>query len=217
MIPAVNMIPEGVLAQMRRRRSVRRGIALLVVGAGAFVLSFAAVGAQRARAIAIESQLDELRAELRSTRARATVAQRAIGEAALETERARVLRQKRSWSGMLALITSSLPPSAWLTSVRTDPSAPSGSGDWREPVAKKPAGAAKAQPDAAAAQQQVRFDFRGPRVLRIEGYAKTNAGALEFAANLKRFDGFREVTLEEASRGPVADGTYYKFVVTCGW
>lgn len=216
MIPAVNLIPEGVLAQLRRRRSVRRSVALVLVGAGAFALSFAVIGAQRARAIAIESELDDLRAELRTARDRVTVARSAVAEAELETERARVLRAKRSWSGLLALITSSLPPDGWLTVVRTDPAVPKGGGEWRPPAMDTPVGAGKVKSGAVAAQP-VRFDFRGPRALRIEGYAKTNAGALEFASNLKRFDGFREVTLEEASRRPAADGTYYKFAVTCRW
>lgn len=216
MIPAVNMIPEGVLVQMRRRRSVRRGVVLVALGAGALTLSFAAVGAQRARAMVIESQLDDLRAELRNTRGRVEAARRAIAEADLEVERGRVLRRKRSWSGLLGLVTASLPPNAWVVSVRTDPPAPSGSADWRAPAASKPRGAKSTKPEPDAAEA-ARFDFRGPRALRLDGYARTNAEALEFAAKLKRFEGFEEVTLEEASRGPAADGTYYKFAVTCRW
>jgi Tfp pilus assembly protein PilN len=123
-------------------------------------------------------------------------------------ERARALKTKRSWSAMFIMIGACLPEEAWLTSVATDPSAPSGAGRPR----RLPASGPDKESDET---QTVRID--APEKLKIAGHAADHAQLYAFMANLKATGVFASVDLVRSGEEPVGDRSAVAFELTCRW
>jgi Tfp pilus assembly protein PilN len=202
----VNLIPVSVRLSQVRRRHVRRWAVSVAVGVALVGVSLGMDWLRRAEAAGLcadnerlQSELEAIRADLKSVSAQAA-------ETLLRIERAKALRSKRAWSGMIAMIASCMPPQSWLTSIATDPATP-------------PAGTGRSQDrgktEAEKGQQAVTID--APRRLRISGYAPDAADPHEFVTKLKATELFTVVALEQSQREPVSDGWYIRFELVCEW
>jgi len=202
----MNLIPADIRLSLVRQRHLRRwslalsaaGIALMVVLTIDWV-DRANAGELRVQSGRIQSDQQAVRKELESVRAEAN-------QVLLQIERAKALRAKRAWSGMFALIGSSMPDDCWLTSVATDPDRP------RVVASNAPSAKAKSENESRG---PVTID--APRKLRIAGYAHDAAEPHAFVANLKETGVFLAVTLESSKVEPVLDGSYTRFELVCEW
>jgi Tfp pilus assembly protein PilN len=157
----------------------------------------------------------ELREEHQSLSQQVSQAQKEVGSTAAEAatllgriERARALKTKRSWSAMFTMIGACLPEEAWLTSIATDPSAPSGAG--------RPRRLPGSGPDKESDEMQtVRID--APEKLKIVGHAADHAQLYAFMANLKATGVFASVDLVRSGEELVADRNAVAFELTCRW
>jgi Tfp pilus assembly protein PilN len=211
---AINLIPESTqIAQARRRHAARWAVVVFVAGL-ACALPWTAHWAQHARIEELKSINDQLQTDLHGAR---TELKRVSSEAAdllLRIERARALREKRSWSAMMALIASTLPRDCWLTSVATDPpSAAAGATPARKaaptPAAPAPGGPAPPKPAAVTVE--------APRKLRLVGNASNSTEPLVFVAALKEARVFQEVVLEQATAEGDQKTPLFRFEVRCEW
>ena len=143
----------------------------------------------------LQSRLESVREELRSVTADA-------GHVLVQIERAKALKSKRAWSGMLAMVSQCMAPGSWLTSIATDPpKPPGGKARSRGTDGKKEEGG----------QTQRLVTIEAPRKLRIAGYAPAAAHPYDIVTSLKATDAFASVALERSVREPVLDGSYFRF------
>lgn len=201
-----NLIPEEARQARLRRLHVRRwaisvvvGCAALAVFAGLAWLARDESARLRSAVLRIDTDLKLRRAELRET---STEAQRVL----VEIERAKALRSKRAWSGMVALVASNMPEGAWLTSLATDPAGPQSGG-----------GAAPAVMATKDAKEHRALTIDAPRKLRINGLTPGAADPYEFVASLDKSGVFSDVELIRSEREPILDGYYFRFELLCQW
>jgi len=209
----LNLIPAAVQFAQSRRRRLRRWSVL--VGAAAAAASLPAL-AQWVQ----ERNLSELRAagqtaqvNLGSARAELKALTLESGDLFLRLERAKALRSKRNWSGMLSLLASALPADCWLSSLATDPDIPPPVPITPKPAAPAPVTAGNAPEKAGAAQ--VTID--APRRLRIVGHSGDASGPLAFVLKLKETGVFRDVILERTQRASADPQTPFRFEMVCEW
>ncbi len=204
---SVNLIPWSLRVAQRRRLHIQRwAAAALIAGAMLCVPAmFDRVRQAEASELGLsnqrlQAQLVGLRRDVRSISAKAEQIQ-------LQIERAETLRSKRSWSALISLIGQCMPDGSWSTSIATDP-----------PTAPQGKSRSSSRPghkgDSGASTTVV---IEAPRRLRISGYASDAAEPLAFVTNLKSAGVFRDVSLESSRRGPVLDGSYFRFSVVCDW
>jgi Tfp pilus assembly protein PilN len=204
----VNLIPARIYvarAGKRRLRAWGATVALtLAVNALPFLLNswnVAKAGELKDEHQALSQQVAQVQKEVGSTAAEAATLLGRI-------ERARALKTKRSWSAMFTMIGTCLPEEAWLTSIATDPSAPSGAGRPR----RLPGSGANKKSDE---MQTVRID--APEKLKIVGHAADHAQLYTFMANLKATGVFASVDLVRSGEELVADRSAVAFELTCRW
>lgn len=206
----VNLIPQAaVVAQVRRRHLVRWSAATAV----ALVLVSVPLGLDwmhRARAQELEQYSHSLQTELGQVRAQWRTLSKEAKHLQQRLSRAGVLRSKRSWSKMLALVASCTPAESWLTSIATDPATP---------VARKSirtsSGTGRKENNAKEPIEDVVLD--APRKLVLEGYAVDAILPNVFVTNLKDTGVFTRVTLEHSTMESVHNGTYLRFLIACEW
>ncbi len=201
-----NLIPEEERVARTRRRHLRRwsvsvavSFAALLMFAGIAWLARNEAATLRATSRQIDEDLERERTELRAT---SVEAQRVL----VEIERAKALRSKRAWSGMVALIASNMPDGAWLTSLATDPVNP-----------QSGARTAVAAPREKDDEDQPAVTIDAPRKLRVSGYAPDAADPHNFVASLGKAGVFTEVELTRFEREPVLDGFFFRFELICEW
>ncbi len=208
----LNLLPEGVQAAQARRRHVKRWALILAVTA---VAGTVPAGAHWMRHVQIEelgAQSEKLQSDLTAARVELRTATAEANDAFLRLERAKALRSKRAWSGMLALIGSCLPKQCRLTSLATDPEVPPAAA----PVARSPVPPA-ATPGAAAPEKPAVVTIEAPRKLRITGEALDSADPLSFVAKLKESQVFRDVILERSLRERPEQESQFRFELICEW
>jgi outer membrane murein-binding lipoprotein Lpp len=207
----LNLLPESVQAAQARRRHVKRWALILAVTAVAGTIPAGAHWMQHLQIEELGAQSEKLQSDLAAARVELRTATAEANDAFLRLERAKALRSKRAWSGMLALIGSCLPKQCWLNSIATDPEVP-GAG----PVARSPLPPA-ATPGAAASEKPAVVTIEAPRKLRISGEALDSADPLSFVAKLKESQVFRNVILERSLRERPEQESQFRFELICEW
>jgi len=158
---------------------------------------------------AAELSLDHERLQQRLTatrlglRAQTTSANRLLQQ----LNRAKALRAKRAWSGMISLVGTCMPQGCWLTSIATDPGAPTGA-------------ASKSRRSNDGDKEQdggTTVTIEAPRKMRLAGYATDAAEPHRFVANLKDTEIFSRIALERSQREAKLDGYYFLFELVCEW
>jgi Tfp pilus assembly protein PilN len=204
----VNLIPARTYTARAGKRRLRVWGVTVALALAANTLPFLVNSWNVAKA-------GELREEHQSLSRQVTEVQKEVGSTAAEAatllgriERARALKTKRSWSAMFTMIGACLPEEAWLTSIATDPSAPSGAG---RPPRLPASGPVKKSNE----MQTVRID--APEKLKIVGHAADHAQLYAFMANLKATNVFASVDLVRSGEKLVADRSAVAFELTCGW
>ncbi|MCO6436327.1 MAG: PilN domain-containing protein [Phycisphaerae bacterium] len=205
---SVNFIPDDVVLRQLRRVHLRRlavmgGIAVaLVLAAAAFdTWDKARIGALKSQVVEAESLVGALRVEVQKLAGQA-------GDLQLRIDRADALRSKREWSGVLALLSQTMPSGCWLTSVATVPPRPG-----------RNQNAAVSAPAADEKQGAVRTSITidAPRKLTLGGYAAEVAEPSVFVSRLKESGAFRDVSLVGTHRETLAEGPFFRFEVVCEW
>ena len=207
----LNLLPESVQAAQARRRHVKRWALILAVSAVAGTIPAGAHWMQHLQIEELGAQSEKLQSDLAAARVELRTATAEANDAFLRLERAKALRSKRAWSGMLALIGSCLPKQCWLTSIATDPEVPPAG-----PVARSPLPPA-AIPGAAAPEKPAVVTIEAPRKLRITGEALDSADPLSFVAKLKESQVFRNVILERSLRERPEQESQFRFELICEW
>jgi len=213
----INLIPEETQRAQARRRRLARWAVSIAVAALACAIPLIAHWTQHSRVDELRRLSDHLQADLLAARAELKNISAQAQELVLRSERAKALREKRSWSSVLALIASCLPSECWLTSLATDPPVPGAA-----PLsARKPAppGASRAAPvrPVGQAEKPALTTIDAPRKLRIVGNASESTQPLAFVARLKESHAFREVLLERTNRQGDDPAAAFKFEVLCEW
>jgi len=207
----LNLLPESVQAAQARRRHVKRWALILAAATVAGTVPAGAHWMQHLQIEELGAQSEKLQSDLAAARVELRTATAEANDAFLRLERAKALRSKRAWSGMLALIGSCLPKQCWLTSIATDPEVPPAG-----PVVRSPLPPA-ATPGAAAPEKPAVVTIEAPRKLRISGEALDSADPLSFVAKLKESQVFRDVILERSLREGPEQESQFRFELICEW
>ncbi len=205
---SVNLLPAQLVAAHARRRHVRRWIVVCLAVLAVLSVPVGLEWYRVARAAELDVAYTRLNEERRSVEAELTEVSTTSRETFLQLERARALRSKRSWSGIIALLAATMPEGCWLVELATDPSAPLGQ------QVRKPAPAPK---DAAPDHVIPTVTIEAPRKLRIVGFASNAGEPLAFVSRLKEAAVFTRVDLKRTQREPMADGFYFRFELVCEW
>ena len=219
-----NLIPERVqLAQAQRRHLKRWSVAL--VGCAALIavpLGMEWVGRSRLAELRVRNA--QRQADLVSARTELRSVTTAADEAFLHLQRAKALRSKRAWSGMLTLMANCLPTECWLVSLATDPEVPPTAEAMGHPVQKTPTAPRRGTPGQETEKERDKVvTIEAPRKLRITGFAPDAAQPLAFVTRLKETQAFRQVTLERSLRepgqavAPRSGESYFRFELVCEW
>lgn len=206
----VNFIPSSMLGARRRRDHLRRWAAAAIAAACTTIVPLvlneigrAQAGELRDKQVETASALSKARKEVEADKLENTKLQGRI-------DRARALRTKRAWSAMFVMIGNCLPRGAWLSSIATDPAAPSSGGS----AALRPARGKGKQPEKPAAET-VRIE--APQQLVLNGFAAEHAHLYAFISNLKGTDVFSDVKLLRSGAEESADREVVGFTLTCAW
>ena len=192
---------------MTRQRRGRAWAVSVVASVSLVLAAFAVDWARTARASDLCAEKELLLVELTAVRTDLKEVTAEANRVLLHIARAKALRGKRAWSGLVALIGECMPQGCWLSSIATDPDRPA-AGSTRPTASSKIAGKKKPQ-------GPVTID--APRMLKIAGFAPDSAQPLEFVTDLKRSEAFTTVSLQSSQRVPVLDGSYYRFELVCTW
>lgn len=203
----INLIPKHVQWSQARQVHIKRWVVSGLVVAGAVAVALGIDGFNRAKADGLRKQGDLLRNELQQVRADLRSMTQKVQQVVLRIERAEVLRGKRTWSGIFALIDQAMPKGCWLVSAATVPDVPmsASSQTVRHAVATNTRGS----------KGSVTID--APRSLKLVGYAPGTGEPHSFITALKRAGVFKQVTLVRSQREMVLDGSYFRFELECGW
>lgn len=211
---AINLIPHEVRqAEAIRTRLVRWAVAVAIAALVGLVPYMMEIS-QKAKAATLQAEVDRLDEEATAIRTKLRAATASAQKTQSELERSKALRGKRSWSGMLALIASSMPQDSWLQSISTDPETPpAGLARVSGPVA-----VSATTPTVPAVPESVTIE--APRRLRLVGFSTSDAEPLNFVENLTESGVFSRVALQKATRAPnseLGDLASYQFEIVCEW
>jgi Tfp pilus assembly protein PilN len=201
---SVNLLPASISSKRRIKRRMRGWATVIVSVCALAAVPLAVDVSKTAGAASMEARLTPVQDRL--TRARAELKSLAIecDDLAGEINRADALRGKRSWAGLLTLISAKAPDAVWLTSLstRSVPQQP-------RAVSSAPSGVAAKAPESVALQ--------GPNGIHLEGFALDHEGLYEFMSALKEARVFQRVELTSAGKEPVQNGAAVRFVLECYW
>ena len=199
---SVNLLPAGIRSARRRNRRLQIWVSAVLAVMMLTAIPLALDVSKSAAAASIESRLEPLQSRLSAVRADLKKAVAEREELTAQIARADALRSKRSWSSLLALLSSVAPDTVWFTSLRTATVAP-------QRAAPQPAGGKAAQPQAVT--------LGGPGGIHLEGYALDHDALYAFMSALKDTKTFDRVDLTSAGQEPVLNGTAVRFVLECYW
>ena len=203
---SVNLLPRQLVVAQTLRRRRRRWFAVCVLAAIVLAIPVGVESYRMARAEELRLEGARLHKDREAVETELTRIVTASHEAFLQLERAKALREKRSWSAVLTLLADTLPRGCWLTELATDPPAPTGT-------------QARRSTDTPIADDNARVTIvmEAPRTLRIHGYATDAAQPLAFVRDLKASNAFAQVVLRSTQREPAANGYYFRFELQCDW
>ncbi len=207
-----NLIPLPVQRAQARRRALRRWSAGLCLCAVAVGMALGVGHRQQGRIGALSKRLEQLRANVTHVRAELQQTTAEVVEIKSRLDRARAIRRKRAWTGLLETVASVLPATCWLSSFATVPERPNARAVRVEP--RRPAVGAAA-PEKVQQAKTVTLD--APRELKLSGFALDAAEPQRIVARLKKTGLFRQVTLEDVERGRGRMEDVFRFSVRCTW
>ncbi|MEK6674337.1 MAG: hypothetical protein AABZ47_01630 [Planctomycetota bacterium] len=208
----VNFIPEAnQVAARLRGRAISWGVALAAAGTLATVpivyhwLRQEQVSDLNEELARFQTDTEQIRRDIRAL---------SVVDTSLRArlDRARSLRQKRTWTGVVERVVVALPENCWLASLGTEPATPPPPSNRPAPSTPPPANGPN-QPADAAKQEPL----DSPRKLRVAGFAPDAAHPYELVQNLKATTMFSKVTLNRSVREITAEGEFYRFDVECEW
>ena len=140
---SVNLIPASVLIRYAVRRRVQNWIIAGVILGAAVTVPVVVEGRQQARVQRLRGEITVLEGKLGELRGQVARTAQGVLDTDAQLARGRALRTKRGWASLLALVGGCVPEEAWLTSIATDPPAPTGSvkqasADWSRKVSAAP-------------------------------------------------------------------------------
>ncbi|MCP4591630.1 MAG: hypothetical protein GY842_12890 [bacterium] len=212
----VNLIPREVLVRhLVRQRSRRWGLVSVVLAALA-VIPAVVEGRQRARGDSLKEEASTVQSRLEGLRAEVAGTAQAVLNRDAELARARALRTKRLWGGLLSQVESCTPERVWFTSLATDPAEPRGTGQRRAGANQRSrrAKSGKAQAEEAESGPVV---LEAPTRLRLEGFALAHENLYDLMGRLKGSGSFTTVKLEQAAMEPMLKGHAVRFILLCEW
>ena len=125
---SVNLIPSEVLIRHAVKRRIWRWAVACVLLAGAALVPVVIEARQQAQVERLKLKFMDMEGQVSGLRGQLSATAQTVLDLDAELARAHALRTKRSWSGLLALLSACLPQEVWLTSVATDPPQPKASG-----------------------------------------------------------------------------------------
>lgn len=207
---AVELRPPEQTFRVTRARHTRRWAVAIAIALCPLALTLTVDWFQHAD---LRARLDEkTRAELQlvTVRERFKFATAEAEQLLAQIQRADALRAKRAWSDLLSLIGQAVPPNGWLTTISTEPAAPSG-------VSTNIIAPTPPTTDSTANVPKPPVMIESPRELRISGYAVAAAEPSDFVTGLRGSNIFTKVELIQVRQEPIHDGSYYKFDIVCKW
>lgn len=204
---SVNLIPATVQATRARQRHLKLWGVMVMASAALLSVPLGMDWYQSARAVELRRMDESLQDRLVNTRADLRTQTATANELLLQLNRAKALRSKRAWSGLIGLVGRCMPRGCWLTSIATDPGAPVGGPHRRQASTSEGLGQ----------DGEATVTIEAPRKIRLAGYASDAAEPHIFVASLKATEVFSQVTLERSQREPVLDGYYFLFELVCEW
>lgn len=201
----VNLIPAELLAAHQRARRIRLWSGIVAtIGAVSAVPTVWQMN-QRAQATRLSETKSALILETATVRAEL---ERVTGELAdlnERIERAATLSTKRSWAGLLTLITRAMPEEIWLSSIVTKTQTPG----------PAPTPAPTKDPNQPPEPSVVVMD--GATRLDLQGFAIDHERLYDFMSRLKTSQVFARVDLIKATKEPVLWSEAVRFELTCTW
>jgi len=204
---SVNLIPAATQAAHRQKRRLKVWGAMALVSAGLLAVPLAVNWYQSFRAAELTVENERLQQRLTTTRLELRALTTSANQLLQQLNRARALRAKRAWSGMIALVGANMPQGCWLKSIATDPGAPTGTGSK----------SGRASDGDIGRDGGMTVTIDAPRKMRLTGYATDAAEPHRFVANLKNTQVFSRIALEHSRREPVLDDHYFLFELVCEW
>jgi Tfp pilus assembly protein PilN len=210
----VNLIPADVVLRHATQRRLRVwAVVSLLLGATTAV-PIVLERRQQAQIQRLDARVTEADVALRAVRAQTASTAQAVLDLDAELARAAALRTKRSWAGLLTLLSAQLPPQVWLTTLATDPPQPGAGRGPGAPAERPPAGTPAGGNRPAASAVTV---LEAATAVRLDGYAVNHEGLYDLMSRLKESGAFTEVNLVSAGMEPILQGRAVHFVLTCGW
>ena len=213
---SVNLIPSEVLIRHAVKRRTWRWAVACVLLAGAALVPVVIEARQQAQVERLKLKLMDTEGQVSGLRGQLSATAQTVLDLDAELARAHALRTKRSWSGLLALLSACLPQEVWLTSVATDPPQPKASG------APSPRSRVKTGDPGAGAQDsgpatRTVVVLEAPTKLRLDGFALNHERLYDLMSGLKESGSFSVVKLVSAGVEPVLQGRAVRFVLSCEW
>ncbi len=207
----INLVPAEVHRAATRRSHLLRWAMVVALSGVIALIPYSLSVARDNRVSKLREEVDSIDVQAAKTRAELRQATELAQQLHSDLERSRALRSKRAWSGMFALIASSLPPDCWLRSVTTDPDSPQASAV-RLPVVPV-SGGGSSTPET--------LTIEAPRKLLLVGYSTSDSLPLVFVSNLRESNAFTNVGLQKAMRAPSEkdgnDAFLHQFEIVCEW
>lgn len=216
----INLIDPSVLSARRRKRRIQRWVLAALTGGGVGAFPVGLEISRHQQVMALEGEKSVLQSRIDATRDQLNAIGIEIRNLEAQTARASALRTKRSWSGLLALLSSIAPEEVWFVSLATDPATPGrGSKDLTPPKPPPTAAAATKTPADKPAKPEppAVVMMEAPRALVFEGYALEHRNLYDFMSRLKESNLFADVSLTKAAEEPVLSGKAVRFKIQCRW
>ncbi len=207
---AVNLINKSVVAGRRRRRRLRQWFFVLMtsIAVGSVPVWLEYSRRHLVRALTTEKELNEQL--IASAQQQTRVLDVEVATIRAQLARANALRAKRTWSGLIATVTSAMPDAIWMTSLATVPSmAPAGDREI------SPIGKTRGSNDQNSAASIVTLD--APREMDIQGYALRQKSIYDFVRELESGKMFANVRMTNATEESLPTGKAIRFHVRCSW
>lgn len=201
----VNLIPTSVQIEQSSRIRLKRWILVCLLSLAMVTLPWCYDWIKQSRTNILKIENQRTLTTLTTVRHTLQSLTKTLTESDLKLKRAKVLRSKRSWSGLMSMIATALPTRSWLILIATDPPIPAGAPKRTFIVSSK----------ESTIDETITIEV--PHKLKLIGYAVDAAEPLIFVSNLKAFGIFTNVQLIRSYLEPVEDDKYYRFELICKW
>ena len=210
----VNLIAPDVRRIQAVKRRLRQWLTVAAPIAALALLPSATEWHRRGKVDTQRRQLAAVDAELRGLRREVIASAAAVSTMESEFARARALRTKRSWAGLLSILSASMPEEVWLTSFSTDrsPEAPG-----LKTIRAAPPGDPTTPGSVPAGGELPVVVLQAATRIELTGFALNHERLYDLMSRLKEDGTFSNVELLKAGMEPVLEGHAVRFTLACGW